>query len=80
MDACGFSGLLLEILHRNLHQSDVVLDGTDFIPWKLIIKRILDSICVFRHIDGICTASTVPVVSNTIIDPLKAFAFLTVFE
>ena len=38
--------------HRNIHHSDVVLDGTYYLAWKLTLRRLLDGIRVLGHIDG----------------------------
>ncbi|XP_039135730.1 uncharacterized protein LOC120273152 [Dioscorea cayenensis subsp. rotundata] len=79
MDGYGFSGILPELRHRNLHHSDVVLDGTNYIAWRLTIKRILDGIRVLHHVDGTGTAPTAPSIPDTI-PSTEASVLLTVFE
>lgn len=77
MDAYGFSGVVTEVCHRNPQHSNVILDGTNYIPWKLTIKGILDSIHVPRHVDGIFTTLTQ---SNITVAFSEASAFLAAFE
>lgn len=80
MDCYGFSGVLTEMHHRNLQHSDVVLDGTNYIPWKLTIKRILDSTRIFLHVDGTSITHTAPTLPDSIASSLEASALLTTFE
>lgn len=80
MDVYGFSGVLLEIRHQNLQQSDVVLDGTNYIPWRLTVKRILDDIRVLPHVDGTSTVPIAPTLSDTAILSMETSALLTTFK
>ena len=71
MDAFGFSGVLPEVRHRNLQHSDVVLDGSNYIPWKLTVKRILDGLRVLSHVDGSSAAPVPPYLSDSSSSSLK---------
>lgn len=80
MDCYGFSGVLPKMRHRNLQHSDVVLDGTNYIPWKLIVKRILDGTRILCHVDSTCIAPTASTLPNSIVSSSKVSALLTTFE
>ena len=72
MDTFGFGGVLPEVRHRNLQHSDVVLDGTNYIPWKLTVKRIFDGLRVFSHVDDSSTAPVPPYLSDSPSSSLEA--------
>lgn len=78
----GISGVLLNVRHCNLQHSDVVLNGTNYIPWKLIVKRILCSIRFLRHVYDTSIALITPSLSLSAITSfsLAAFALLIAFE
>lgn len=77
MDAYGFSGVLPKVRHCNLQHSDVILDGTNDIPWKLTIKQILNGICVFHHVVGISIA---PSQSDIVVSCSETSALLVIFK
>ena len=68
----GFGGVIPEVRHRNLQHSDVVLDDTNYIPWKLTVKRILDGLRVLSHVDGTATAPVAPYLSDASSSSLEA--------
>ena len=72
MDAYGFSGVLSEVRHWNLQYCDVVLNDTNYIPWKLTIQRILDGLRVLGHIDGTSAVPIAPYLSDTSSPSLEA--------
>ena len=72
MDAYGFGGVHPEVRHRNLQHSDVVLDGNNYIPWRLTVKRILDGLRVLNHVDGTATAPVAPYLSDVSSSSLEA--------
>ena len=72
MDAYGFGGVHPEVRHRNLQHFDVVLDGTNYIPWRLTVKRILDGLRVLSHVDGTATAPVAPYLSDVSSSSLEA--------
>ena len=37
---------------RHLHHSDTVLDGTNYLLWKLTLRRILDGLRLLGHAEG----------------------------
>lgn len=76
MDAYEFSGVLLEDRHRNLQHSNIILYGTNYNPWKLTIKRILNGIRVLRHVDGTFT----PTQSDAITASSEPSALFAAFE
>ncbi|KAH7654990.1 Zinc finger CCHC-type protein [Dioscorea alata] len=78
MDIFGFSGVLSSG-HRQLHHSDVILDGTNYIPWKLTIKRILDGTRVLCHVDGTSTTPVAPSIPDSIVSS-EASALRIAFE
>ena len=43
---------MADSMWRNLHHSDVVLDGTNYLLWKLTLRRILNGLRVLGHADG----------------------------
>ena len=71
MDTFGF-GVVPEVRHRNLQHSDVVLDGTNYIPWRLTVKRILDGLRVLGHADGTAITPVAPYLSETSSSSLEA--------
>ena len=72
MDSFAFGGMHPEVRHRNLQHSDVVLDGTNYIPWKLTVKRILDGLRVLSHVDGTLSVPVAPYLSDTSSSSLEA--------
>lgn len=80
MDAFGFSDMLPEIQHYNLQHSDIVLDGTNYIPWKLTVKRIIDGTRILHHVDGTGTAPTAPSLLDSTTSPTNSFVLLLAFE
>ena len=72
MDAYGFSGVLPKVHHRNLQHSDVVLDGSNYIPWKLTVKQILDGLRVLSHVDDSSAAPVTPYLSDSSSSSLEA--------
>ena len=42
-----------------------MLDGTNYIPWKLTIRRILDGLRILGHVDGTSTVPVAPYLSDT---------------
>ena len=37
---------------RHLHHSDTILDGTNYLLWKLTVRRILDGLRLLGHAEG----------------------------
>ena len=72
MDSYGFGGVFSEVRHRNLQHSDVALDGTNYIPKKLTVKRILDGLRVLNHVDGTATTPVAPYLSEASSSSLEA--------
>ena len=72
MDTFGLGGVLPEVRHRNLQHSDVVLDGTNYIPWKLTVKRILDDLRALGHVDGTSAVLVALYLSDTSNSSLEA--------
>ena len=46
-------------MRRHLHHSDTVLGGTNYLLWKLTLRRILDGLCLLSHVER----STLPPVA-----------------
>ena len=46
-----FAGVA-DSMRRHLHHSNVVLDGTNYLLWKITIRHILDGLRVLGHADG----------------------------
>ena len=61
----GFGGSTDETRHRSLNHCDVVLDGTNYLAWKLTLRLLLDGIRVWSHIDGSVTMPTPPVLRDS---------------
>ena len=40
----GFGGPMDSMQRRDIHHSNVVLDGTNYLPWKLTLQQLLDGI------------------------------------
>ena len=59
-----------EIRHRNIHHSDVVLDDTNYLAWKLTLRLLLDGLRVWGHVDGTVTMPTSPVLRDSPISSL----------
>ena len=47
----GLSDMLDAMRHRNIHHSDVVHDGPNYLTWKLTLRWLLDDIRVLEHVD-----------------------------
>ena len=43
---------IADSMRRNLHHSDVVLDDTNYLLWKLTIRRILNGLRVLGYAEG----------------------------
>ena len=54
----GLAGIA-DSMHRHLYHSDTVLDGTNYLLWKLTLRRILDGLRLLGHAEG----STLPPVA-----------------
>ena len=50
---------IADSMRRHLHHSDTVLDGTNYLLWKLTLRRILDGLRLLGHAEG----STMPPVA-----------------
>ena len=50
----------------------MVLDGTNYIPWKLTVKRILDGLRVLSNVDGTLDAPVAPYLSDSSSSSLEA--------
>ena len=57
----GFGGSTDEARHRSLHQCDVVLDGTNYLAWRLTLRLLLDGLRVWGHVAGTVTLPPSPV-------------------
>ena len=55
---------LTDSMRRSLTHSDVVLDGTNYILWKLTIRRILDGLRVLGHAEGSTPLPVAPYLSD----------------
>ena len=67
----GLDGLMDSVRHRNIYHSDFVLDGTNYLTWKLNLQWLLDGIRVSDQFDGATlmpTASSLPNSSSSSID------------
>ena len=47
----GLAGIA-DSMRRHLHHSDTVLDGTNYLLWKLTLRRILDGLRLLDHDEG----------------------------
>ena len=54
-----------EIRHRNLHHTDVVLDDTNYLAWKLTMRLLLDGLRLWGHVDGTVIIPTSPVLHDS---------------
>ena len=50
---------------RHLHHSDTVLDGANYLLWKLTITRILDGLRILGHADGTTPLPVSPYLPGT---------------
>ena len=55
---------MADSMRRNLHRFDVVLDDTNYLLWKLMIRRILDGLRVLGHADGSTALLVAPYLSD----------------
>ena len=60
----GLAGIA-DSMRCNLHHSDTVLNGTNYLQWKLTIRRILDGLWVLGHADGSMSMPVAPYLLDT---------------
>ena len=56
---------LADSMRRSLTHSNVVLDGTNYILWKLTIRRILDGLRVLGYAEGSTSLPVAPFLPDT---------------
>ena len=55
---------ITDSMRRHLHHSDTLLDGTNYLLWKLTLRRILDGLRLLGHAEG----TTLPPVAPSLPD------------
>ena len=58
-------GDVMDSMRRNIDHLDVVLNGTNYLAWKLTIRWLLDGLWVLSHVNGTTTVSAAPFLPNS---------------
>ena len=65
MAGLGFGSMVDEIRLRNIHHTDVVLDDTNYLAWKLTLWLLFDGLRVWGHVDGTVPMPTSPILRDS---------------
>ena len=52
-------------MSQHIYHSDVVLDGTNYLAWKLTLWRLLNGLRVLGHVDGTITMPVAPLIPDS---------------